>query len=154
VAITASALKTDCERCLEVGISDFLSKPVSKEALLSVVGARATRDAAASAPWPPVDRRSFLEGVGGDAARARELIALFLSNAPALLAAVRESLDRRDSETLKRAAHELKGAMGNLPAVAPQDAPRGWVGRPQRRPRRRLGAPWARIGRLAQPTLM
>jgi CheY-like chemotaxis protein len=122
VAITASALKTDRERCLEVGISDFLSKPVSKEALLAVVGTRGARDAWTHAPWRPLDRQSFLDGLGGDAELARKLIDLFVANAPALVAAVRESLDRRDPEALKRAAHALKSAMGPFPAIAARDA--------------------------------
>ncbi len=121
VAITASSLKADRERGLEVGISDFLAKPVSKEALLTVVAPGSGPGAEGHPSWRPVDRQSFLAGLGGDAELARKLIDLFLSNAPGLLAAVRESLDRGDAESLRRAAHALKGAMGNFPATVAQD---------------------------------
>jgi PAS domain S-box-containing protein len=119
VAITASSLKADRERSREVGINDFLSKPVSREALLTVV---APRRGDASGSWRPSDRQAFMDGLGGDVALARKLVDLFLSSAPALVAAVRESLERQESEALKRAAHALKGAMGSFPAVAAQDA--------------------------------
>jgi CheY-like chemotaxis protein len=38
IAITANALKGDSERCLEAGMNAYLSKPFSRNALLSAIG--------------------------------------------------------------------------------------------------------------------
>ena len=39
VAVTAKAMKGDRERCIEAGAWDYLSKPVEREQLLSVLRA-------------------------------------------------------------------------------------------------------------------
>ena len=46
----------------------------------------------------------------------QEIIELFFDEIPRLLSAIHESLVRRDAKALERAAHTLKGAMGNLSA--------------------------------------
>jgi len=37
IALTANALKEDVEQCMEAGMDDFISKPVSRQRLLAVV---------------------------------------------------------------------------------------------------------------------
>ena len=39
VAVTAKAMKGDREKCIEAGASDYLSKPVDSEQMLSVMRA-------------------------------------------------------------------------------------------------------------------
>ena len=122
VAITASALATDRDRCLEVGIDDYLSKPVSRSQLLDLVAAR-TQDLrrAPDALWQPGDREAFLAGLGHDTHLARRLVGLFLHQVPDLMASLRAALEAGDAGALRKAAHALKGAMGSFPALAAHD---------------------------------
>lgn len=63
-----------------------------------------------------LDRAVALERVGGDAALLREIVALFLEEYPILLREIRAALDAADPVRLERAAHTLKGSVGNFGA--------------------------------------
>ena len=65
-----------------------------------------------------IDRVSLLERVEGDQELLTEMIHLFQEDAPNLLAAMRDALQRGDMVALERSAHSLKGAAGNLSAKA------------------------------------
>ena len=57
-----------------------------------------------------------LAAVGGDRALLAEISRLFVEDAPRHLQKIREALDARDGESLRRAAHGLKGAAANFDA--------------------------------------
>ena len=64
------------------------------------------------------DKAYLLSRLEGDEQLANEVIALFLDECPKLLAAVRQVAKRRDASGLERAAHRLKGSLGDI--AAPQ----------------------------------
>ena len=47
----------------------------------------------------------------------REIVALFLADCPERLVELHETLARKDGPALARAAHRLKGALGNISAT-------------------------------------
>ena len=65
-----------------------------------------------------VDRASLLERVEGDQELLVEMVHLFQQDAPSLVAALKDALQRGDMTVLERSAHSLKGAAGNLSAKA------------------------------------
>jgi HPt (histidine-containing phosphotransfer) domain-containing protein len=67
---------------------------------------------------PLFDHAALLARVDGDEELLRELIDLFLEDCPRLLTAIREAIARQDRDLLKRAAHTLKGSVGNFGAKA------------------------------------
>ena len=58
------------------------------------------------------DREAALDRFGGDIRLMKDLIVVFLENAPRQLAEIRESIASCDSRRLERVAHTLKGDAG------------------------------------------
>lgn len=66
------------------------------------------------------DLREFTERLDGDVEAVAELIDIFLEDVPALEAVIREGRD--DLDRLRRTAHTLKGATGNMGAAGAMGA--------------------------------
>ncbi len=59
-----------------------------------------------------------LERVGGDQELLEEVAQLFLDTSPDLFTAIGHAVEARDARALERAAHTLKGSVGNFGADA------------------------------------
>ncbi len=64
-----------------------------------------------------IDREDLMERIGGDMELLDELLELFDEDYPDLMGEIRTAIAEQDGERLKRAAHTLKGAVGNFAAV-------------------------------------
>jgi PAS domain S-box-containing protein len=123
MAMTAHAMKGDRERCLAAGMDGYTSKPIRigelERAIAQLVGP--SKSAQASAPEETrgdgvLDRAALLAGVNGNRRLLRDLVRLFLADYPQRLAEIKEALRRGDAESLRMAAHALKGSVGNFAA--------------------------------------
>jgi PAS domain S-box-containing protein len=108
VAMTASALQGDREKCLSAGMDDYLAKPVH---IKDLEKALARWDVAVDAAV-----LASLRELGGakDPGYLSGLISVFLEDSAKRLEALRGAVASGDAKALERAAHALKGASGNM----------------------------------------
>ena len=138
VAMTAHAMAGDRARCLAAGMDAYVSKPLRPDDLLSTIDgffpARPGRGAAArvgeareatSTPASSVDGDRLLADFGGKRTVVAEVIAVFLSEVPKHLDALRAAMEARDADALAAAAHALKGSVGLFSTGAAFEAARG-----------------------------
>jgi two-component system, sensor histidine kinase and response regulator len=127
LAMTAYAMKGDRERCLEAGMDGYVSKPIHPrdlwEAIDKVVPSPESDLVKEVAVTDGIlDRKEILDRLGGDQELLRELVEVFLADCPRLWQNVRDALTRADALQLSRAAHAIKGSVGNFSAHAARAA--------------------------------
>ena len=123
MAMTAHAMKGDRERCLAAGMDGYTSKPIRFRELEQAIAQLISLPKPSKIPVSEgshadgvIDHAALLAGVDGDRRVLREFVRLFLADCPQRLAEIKEAIRRGDAGALGRAAHTLKGSVGNFAA--------------------------------------
>ena len=125
IAMTADALPETRQRCLDVGMDGYLTKPVCVEDLVSAIERFAPHDVESgdaehapgdSEPLPredaPLSREELLSRVGVSEQGLKKVASVFLASYPTSLAQMRQALACDDAISLSRLAHSMKGSAG------------------------------------------
>jgi signal transduction histidine kinase/DNA-binding response OmpR family regulator/HPt (histidine-containing phosphotransfer) domain-containing protein len=138
IALTANAIEGDREYCLRVGMDDYLSKPVSRKGIQTILArwAHNRSPAAVDAEVPndapvPADENQvlcanalgMLRDLESEENRGvmQRVMSRFLENSPALLQALRQGIGDGDADKVRVASHTLKSTSAVVGAVALAD---------------------------------
>jgi protein-histidine pros-kinase len=117
IAMTANAMAGEKERCLSVGMDDYLTKPLRADALMEALSKvnLSSDDIGADDFWSAKDEadasqqiRQLADELSVEA--AAELLGNWLDDTPSKLEELMILAAGGDQHTLRRAAHSLKGS--------------------------------------------
>lgn len=132
IAMTAAAMSSDRDRCLEAGMNGHISKPVSSKAMIEALNAwipqNASRPEAQASELaieseivadtcfelPIFDRAGLTNRMMNDGTLVSIVLNRSLESLPVLFKNLCDGLETADAEAVQSAAHALKGTAGNI----------------------------------------
>jgi len=135
VAMTANAMQGDRENCIDAGMDDYITKPISPATLRAAFEQWVDQNKSVPAPVEPVQKSkessnlifNFEElkaRMLDDEEIAREIVQDFLTDIPKQLSELNAAIAEKDTRRVQLIAHTIKGAAGNMSAHELQEAAR------------------------------
>lgn len=142
IAVTAQAVQGDRQRCLEAGMSEYVSKPIDREILLSTLegfinpaatasdeeeiapNAETASETEAPVEMPNlghIQLEQLLDRCAGQHSVASRVLTMFREQSTEQVAGLAASIEQSNFEELQRVAHALKGSAANVGAVQVSD---------------------------------
>jgi PAS domain S-box-containing protein len=121
IAMTAHAVQGYRERCLSTGMNDYITKPLGRGALLSMVdhwrsGPGQPAPRARTDEAPPMELERAVEEFDGDRELVLEILTGFLAIAKDQVSTMKKALEFQEKDVIEKEAHAIKGGAANLTA--------------------------------------
>ena len=120
VAMTAGTVKGEKEKCLGIGMNDYVSKPIVKSSVGDILKQylfdektkQAKQDVTQKIP-KHFDLEALKEVLNNDLATINEMLAITLPFFKTVIVELRQAIDLQDVKNIKQIAHKIKGTSLN-----------------------------------------
>lgn len=126
VAMTANAMKSDQDQCLEAGMDDFIGKPIRIGEVTEKILKTQRQDTASVTAMPGISEAAqvsgsilvpidlIMENFDNDREILRVAVEAFLEEGKPCLKEIAEAIKSENANDLREAAHKFKGAVCNF----------------------------------------
>ncbi len=112
IAMTAHAMVGEKEKCLQLGMNDYVSKPIKETVLYNIIARHAQHITEHLPHGLPISLDYLHQISGNDPFFEKEILIQFLQQAPFELSELEKSISNRDFDQVRRIAHSLKSTVG------------------------------------------
>lgn len=112
IAMTAHAMVGEKEKCLQLGMNDYVSKPIKETVLYNIIARHAQHIPEKTELTHHIQLDYLHQLSGNDEDFERAILNQFLSQAPAELSHLKQSIKDKDFDSVRRTAHSLKSTVG------------------------------------------
>jgi len=132
IAFTANTMDGEAEKCIAIGMDDFVAKPITLEELKRVLSYWARKNTSSVAMSQashaeeiedvvededsPIDPSMLKQLVGDNVESHKSLLTSFLNSSPEIIEAMEHASQEQDAEEITRLAHKLKSSARSMGA--------------------------------------
>jgi len=115
IAMTANAMAGDREKCLRVGMDEYISKPIDFDIMFKMIEENTVQEA--------IQRKTdyiyqcmeiFMTQTGLEINDTNKIFEIYVKALPKMIKNIEEALVKKDFKELCKISHQLKGSSGNL----------------------------------------
>ncbi|HVK96357.1 MAG TPA: ATP-binding protein [Flavisolibacter sp.] len=117
IAMTAHAMLGEKEKCLQLGMNDYVSKPIKETVLYNIIARNAQHipeSESSSVQTSKINLNYLHQLSGNDAEFERELLEQFLIQTPDELNKLEQAIEQKDFDRVKKVAHTMKSTVGYI----------------------------------------
>jgi len=112
IAMTAHAMVGEKEKCLQLGMNDYVSKPIKETVLYNIIARHAQHIPEKNDVSHHIDLNYLHQLSGNDKHFEKEILSQFLEQVPEELSQLEKSIQKEDFDSIRRTAHSLKSTVG------------------------------------------
>jgi CheY-like chemotaxis protein/HPt (histidine-containing phosphotransfer) domain-containing protein/anti-sigma regulatory factor (Ser/Thr protein kinase) len=113
IAMTAHAMSGEKEKCLQLGMNDYVSKPIKETVLYNIIARHAQHTSENTNGTSSALNLAYLHQLSGnDKEFEEQILRQFVLQVPEELSRLSQSIDENNFDNIRRFAHSLKSTVG------------------------------------------